>query len=199
MLRYDENKKLISSLSFRLESDAEKDIMTKGRWSKDCRYALINFMEDYQTAYALKRYDYLESIFSNDALIIVGHVLKRTELPDQKQWNLSENDVRTMEYDKDTYFKNLSNVFNAQDYIDIRFADTDFSRQMVSDDASKTGGEDIFGVRLLQEYNSSTYGDTGYLFLMVDLRDQKRPIIHVRAWQPDKLDIKHLLGLKDLY
>ena len=199
VLRYDENKKLISSLSFRLESDAEKDIMTKGRWSKDCRYALINFMEDYQTAYALKRYDYLESIFSNDALIIVGHVLKRTELPDQKQWNLSENDVRTMEYDKDTYFKNLSNVFNAQDYIDIRFADTDFSRQMVSDDASKTGGEDIFGVRLLQEYNSSTYGDTGYLFLMVDLRDQKRPIIHVRAWQPDKVDMKHLLGLKDLY
>lgn len=199
VLRYDENKKLITSLSFRLASDAENDIMTKGRWSKDCRYALINFMEDYQTAYALKRYDYLESIFSDDALIIVGHVLKKTVLPDQKQWNLSENDVRTMEYDKSTYFKNLSNVFNKQDYIDIRFSDTDFTRQMVSDDASKTGGEDIFGIRLLQEYNSTTYGDTGYLFLMVDLRDQKRPVIHVRAWQPDKVDMKHLLGLKDLY
>ena len=191
-------KKLITSLSFRLDSESENDIMNKGRWSTECRYTLLNFMEDYQTAYALKRYDYLESIFSNDALIIVGHVLKRTVLPDQMTLNLSDEEVRLMQYDKETYFNNLSRTFASQEYINIRFAETDFTRQMNSTDANKSGGEDIFGVRLLQEYNSTTYGDTGYLFLMVDLRDHKRPVIHVRAWQPDKIDMKKLIGLKDL-
>ena len=198
VFRFDNDKKLITSLSFRLDSDAENDIMKKGRWSEDCRYTLLNFMEDYQTAYALKRYDYLESIFSDDALIIVGHVLKRTVLPDQMTLNLSEEEVKKERKDKKTYFENLSRVFAKQEYINIRFAETDFTRQLNSLDANKTGGEDIFGVRLLQEYNSATYGDTGYLFLMVDLRDQERPVIHVRAWQPDKVDVNKLIGLKDL-
>lgn len=198
VFRFDNEKKLITSLSFRLDSESENDIMNKGRWSTECRYTLLNFMEDYQTAYALKRYDYLESIFSNDALIIVGHVLKRTVLPDHVTLNLSEEEVRLIELDKKSYFNNLSRVFESQEYIDIRFAETDFTRQMNSLSADKSGGEDIFGVRLLQEYNSTTYGDTGYLFLMVDLRDHKRPVIHVRAWQPDKVDMKKLIGLKDL-
>ena len=198
VFRFDEEKNLITSLSFRLTSEAENDIMRKGRWSIDCRYALVNFMEDYQTAYAMKRYDYLESIFSDDALIIVGHVLKRTVIDDRMKFDLSADEVRLMEYDKKTYFDNLSKVFASQEYIDIKFAETDFTRQMNSNDANKVGGEDIFGVRLFQEYNSTTYGDTGYLFLMVDLRDQKHPVIHVRAWQPDKVDVDKLVGLKDL-
>lgn len=198
VFRFDNDKKLITSLSFRLDSDAENDIMKKGRWSEDCRYTLLNFMEDYQTAYALKRYDYLESIFSDDALIIVGHVLKRTVLPDQMTLNLSEEEVKKERKDKKTYFEDLSRVFASQEYIDIKFTETDFTRQLNSLDANKTGGEDIFGVRLLQEYNSTNYGDTGYLFLMVDLRDQERPVIHVRAWQPDKVDVNKLIGLKDL-
>ena len=96
------------------------------------------------------------------------------------------------------YFKNLSRTFNTQEYINIRFTDTDFIRQQVPDENGVVKGEDIFGVRLLQEYHSTTYGDVGYLFLMVDLRDTKRPIIHVRAWQPDKVDINKLVGLDNL-
>lgn len=198
VFRFDNEKKLITSLSFRLSSEAENDIMKKGRWSLDCRYALLNFMEDYQTAYALKRYDYLESIFSDDALIIIGHVLQKKVIPDQARFNLSDKEVERVTKDKKTYFEDLSKIFASQEYIDIRFAETNFTRQLNSADASKTDGEDIFGVQLHQEYNSTTYGDIGYLFLMVDLRNQKQPIIHVRAWQPDKGDINKLINLSDL-
>ena len=198
VFRFDNEKKLITSLSFRLFSEAENDIMKKGRWSLDCRYALLNFMEDYQTAYALKRYDYLESIFSDDALIIVGHVLQRKVLKDQMRFNFSDEEVKRVTKDKKTYFNDLSKIFASQEYIDIRFAETNFTRQLNSEDANKTDGEDIFGVQLHQEYNSTTYGDVGYLFLMVDLRDTKQPIIHVRAWQPDKGDLNRLINLSDL-
>lgn len=200
VFRFDNESKLITSLAFRLSSIAENDIATKNKWNNDCKLALINFLEDYQTAYALKRYDYLESIFSDDALFIVGHVLQKNkdELKDIKQFKLPEEEIELLRMDKNTYFERLSKVFKSQEYINIRFTETDFQRQMVSADDENSEGEDIFGVRLLQEYQSTTYGDVGYLFLMVDLRDTKRPVIHVRAWQPDKVDINKLVTLKNL-
>lgn len=200
VFRFDSKTKLITSLAFRLSSVAENDIASKNRWDNNCRLSLISFLEDYQTAYALKRYDYLESIFSDDALIIVGHVLKKNndEVKDIKKFNLSENEIQLLRMNKNAYFERLSRVFKSQEYINIRFTETDFKRQMYSNDESKINGEDIFGVRLLQEYHSTTYGDVGYLFLMVDLRDKQRPVIHVRAWQPEKVDINELVNLKDL-
>ena len=200
VFRFDNESKLITSLAFRLSSIAENDIATKNKWNNDCKFALVNFLEDYQTAYALKRYDYLESIFSDDALFIVGHVLQKNtdELKDIKHFKLPKEEVELLRMDKNSYFERLSNVFKSQEYINIRFAETDFQRQMGSADDENSEGEDIFGVRLLQEYQSTTYGDVGYLFLMVDLRDAKRPVIHVRAWQPDKMDINKLVTLKNL-
>ena len=200
VFRFDNESRLITSMAFRLSSEAENDIATKNKWENNCKLALINFLEDYQTAYALKRYDYLESIFSDDALIIVGHVLKRNnnELKDVKQFNLPAQEVELLRMDKNAYFDRLSRVFMSQEYINIRFTETDFKRQLFSTDEANTNGEDIFGVRLLQEYHSATYGDVGYLFLMVDLRDVQRPVIHVRAWQPDKVDINKLVNLRDL-
>lgn len=199
VFRFDNNTRLISSLAFRLSSIAENDITSKSKWPAECRLSLISFLEDYQTAYALKRYDYLESIFSDDALIIVGHIVEKpkTEMTDIKELNLPTKEVELIRMNKNQYFERMSNVFNSQEYINIRFTETVFTKQKSSSDEGKNG-EDIFGVRLLQEYTSATYGDVGYLFLMVDLRDKLRPVIHVRAWQPDKTDINTLVGLKDI-
>lgn len=202
VFRFDKQTNLISSIAFRLDSQAENNIYSKTIWPLDNRLTLISFLEDYQTAYALKRYDYLESIFSDDALIITGHVLKKVEnpMPDRMTFNLPSNQITMIKQDKDSYFKNLANVFNKQEFIHIRFGETDFQRQMsMGDDESynKKEYKDIYGVRLFQEYKSGTYSDEGYLFLMVDLR-KEMPIIHVRAWQPDKIGINDVMSLKNL-
>ncbi|MBQ8221769.1 MAG: hypothetical protein IJZ87_00245 [Bacteroidales bacterium] len=191
VFRFDHTTKKVSSLAFRLSSITEKDIITKTAWPEEARLVLINFLEDYQTAYALKRHDYLESIYSADALIIVGHVIKKTVIPDRVQFNISEDEVRLMQHDKETYFANLSRTFKSQDYINVRFAETEFTR------AKSATNKEVYGIRLLQEYYSSTYGDIGYLFLLVDLTDNT-PLIHVRAWQPDEVDLEKLMGMKDL-
>ena len=47
-------------------------------------------------------------------------------------------------------------------------------------------------------YAEDNYGDVGYLFLLVDLRSEL-PIIHVRAWQNDKLPLGSLIELNDFY
>lgn len=191
VFRFDSETRKIVSIAFRLSSITERDIVTKSKWSEEARLTLINFLEDYQTAYALKRHDYLESIYSDDALIIVGHVVKKTVIPDQAQFNFSDDDVKLMQYDKNTYFKNLARTFNSQDYINIKFESTDFTR------AKSSTNREVYGVRLLQRYYSTTYGDVGYLFLLVDLTDEN-PLIHVRAWQPDEVELEKLMGMKDL-
>ena len=191
VFRFNDKSKKIESIAFRLSSVTERDIVKKSKWSQESRMILINFLEDYQTAYALKRLDYLESIYSDDALIVVGHVVKKTVVPDRVQFNISENEVKLMQYDKDTYFKNLTRTFKSQEYINLHFADTEFTKAYTS---SK---REVYGVRLLQEYYSSTYGDIGYLFLLVDLTDE-HPLIHVRAWQPDEVELSKLMGMKDL-
>lgn len=191
VFRFDSETRKIVSIAFRLSSITERDIVTKSKWSEEARLTLINFLEDYQTAYALKRHDYLESIYSDDALIIVGHVVKKTVIPDQAQFNFSDDDVKLMQYDKNTYFKNLARTFKSQDYINIKFEDTDFTR------AKSSTNREVYGVRLLQRYYSTTYGDVGYLFLLVDLTDEN-PLIHVRAWQPDEVELEKLMGMKDL-
>ncbi len=189
VFRFDTINQVVTSLAFRLSNQSEYDIISKTKWPEESRLVLVNFLEDYQTAYALKRHHYLESIYSDDALIIVGRLVKRTEIPDRLTLKLTEEEAELTKYDKDTYMKNLAMCFGNNEYIRLRFTETEFTR------ANNTN--DVYGVRVRQEYFSSSYGDVGYLFLLVDLRGDM-PLIHVRAWQPDKVDIEKLMNMSDV-
>ena len=57
VFRFNYDTKKVESIAFRLSSVTEKDIVTRTKWSEEARLVLINFLEDYQTAYALKRHD----------------------------------------------------------------------------------------------------------------------------------------------
>ena len=189
VFRFDTINHVVTSLAFRLSDQAEYDIISKTKWPEESRLILVNFLEDYQTAYALKRHHYLESIYSDDALIIVGRMVKKTVIPDRMTLKLTEEEAELTKYDKDTYMKNLSMCFKNNEYIRLRFTETDFTK------ANNT--KDVYGVRVRQEYFSSSYGDVGYLFLLVDLRGSM-PLIHVRAWQPDKVDLDKLMNMSDV-
>ena len=107
VFRFNDDSKKVESIAFRLSAITEQDIVGKSKWSKESRMVLINFLEDYQTAYALKRYDYLESIFSDDALIIVGHVVEKpeTDMTDRKELNLPTKEVELLKMNKNQYFE----------------------------------------------------------------------------------------------
>lgn len=184
--RFDENN-LIESLAFTLSDVAERDILSKGKWDRNSRLLLMSFLEDYQTAYALGRIDYLERIFSENALIIVGNKVERTVLADNV---IITESVKYDTLSKTQYMKRLKQHFRTKEYINLNFTDTDFKRA--------SDGDEFYGIRVRQEYFSSNYGDVGYLFLLVDLRFDE-PIIHVRAWQNDKLPLETLFGLSDVY
>jgi len=178
---------IIESLAFTLSNVAENDILNKGKWQRDSRLTLMTFLEDYQTAYALGRIDYLERIFSENALIIVGNKVERRVL---KDGIVIKESVKYDTMSKAQYMDRLRGHFKTKEYINLNFTDTDFERA--------TNKKEFYGIRVRQEYFSSNYGDVGYLFLLVDLRYDE-PIIHVRAWQNDKLPLDELFDLSDCY
>ena len=166
----------INGLSFALNKPAVDDIMNRTAWGDTVKNVLINFLESYKTAYALKRYDYINSIFSDDALIITGSVLKHSATGEKQP--MDRHVVKYTKQTKQEYMKKLGYIFNSSEFINLRFADNQVRK-------SGVGGE-VYGIQIKQDYFSSSYGDTGYLFLMVDLNNPKEPIIHVRTWQPEK-------------
>ena len=178
---------LVESLAFTLSDVAESDILSKGKWNRDSRLQLMSFLEDYQTAYALGRIDYLERIFSENALIIVGNKLEVSKMVNDRV--VIVDNVKYDTLSKSQYMKRLREHFGRKKYINLNFTDTDFERS--------SRNPNFYGIRVRQEYFSDTYGDVGYLFLLVDLRFDE-PLIHVRAWQNDKLPMEDLFGLSDL-
>ncbi len=173
---------LIESLAFGLGSVARKDIfsMQGEAWSDYMKMVVVTFLENYKTAFALKRLDFIETMFDDDAVIIVGHVVKKAEKRREGDAQIIENKehVTYARKTKAEYMAQLKRCFASNQFINIRFANTDVGAVDV--------GEDTYGIQLRQEYFSSSYGDVGYLYLMVDFLNPDEPIIKVRTWQPER-------------
>jgi len=69
----------------------------------------------------------------------------------------------------------LRTVFRNNNFINVRFDEIEVMRH--------GGNPNIYGVTLQQHWNSSTYRDQGWLFLMIDFTDESNPLIWVRTWQ----------------
>lgn len=179
---FDSRSKRISNLSFGLGEQAEQEILQKSEWPETARTSLMNFLENYKTAYSLKRLGYLRDIFSDDAIIVTGKVVHRMERvtsgDGQSKWQ-NNRYVKLTRQSKSQYMTNLERSFRSKEFINIRFADNEVKRV-------GRGEDNVYGIQIRQDYFSNNYGDSGYLFLMVDLKDPKKPMIEVRTWQEEK-------------
>ena len=192
-------EKKIDCLAFGLDKDATEDILTKGKWPDAARLSILEFLENYKTAFALKRLDYIESIFDNNAIIIVGHVTKKHNYVsgDGKQIATSDNPVVTKtRYEKKAYIERLARAFKSNEFINIRFANNNVRRAGLHGEFGER-----YGIQIKQDYYSSNYADKGYLFLLVDLNDPDKPVIYIRTWQeePDMPKVPGDNGLIGLY
>lgn len=181
----------ICNINFALSKTAINDILNKGErfGSNEEKYFLINFLENYKTAYCLENLDYLSSVFSDDALIVVGTVLKPSKQIDGMYNLLEDQNVKYTRYSKEEYITHLQKAFDSKEFVNVQFEENQIK---------KTGGDEkIYGIQLAQNYWSSNYSDKGYLFLMLDLNDTLNPTIYVRTWQPEKNTDGSIIGLEN--
>lgn len=181
VFRFDHDSGKIKSLAYALTERAENDIFREAQWSSASRYSLLQFMEDYQTAFALKRYDYIESIFSDDALIIVGSVKPGARKRFFESQDFPAPDKVTYKsFNKSDYMRKVKHDFRNKSFIQLVFEDTSIS---------KVGGteefldNEVLWIELKQQYTSSNYSDKGYLALQINMR-RDGSLINVRTWTP---------------
>lgn len=165
----------ITGVRMALENNQYYSVMQQGSAVTDTRRRLeiLKFVEDFRCYYNEKNLSALEKVYADDALIITGSVLKN------KESNFGLPSIKYRKQDKKQYLQSLKGIFARNKYIDIKFDKISVVRHGTK--------PDFYGVTLHQDWNTSTYSDKGWLFLLWDFRDEQNPVIHVRTWQPNQV------------
>lgn len=169
----------IARFNIAISTQLYLNVLREGLEVKDKYYRelILDFTERFRTAYNTHNINFLDAVFSEDALIITGHVVERRtadgiRLPDK---------VELKKQTKKEYLSKLRQIFKRdhKNLIRVTFDDIKIRRHPSPEH------DKVYGVTLHQGYTSGTYHDDGYLFLMWDFTDEQQPKIHVRTWQPD--------------
>ena len=182
-----------------LEQNIYSNILQNSIDVADQRYRelILDFTERFRTAYNEHNIGFMEQIFSEDALIVTGQVIKRetrdgVKLPDEIVYNVKS---------KHEYLTKLKQTFDSdkKNLIHVTFEDLEVMRHPNVNDPDYAR---VYGVTLRQKYRSGTYSDDGYVFLLWDFSDESKPKIMVRTWQPhsfkgEKIDIYTVDTFKD--
>lgn len=167
----------ISSFYFSLNQNLYKRVIQSSVEVTDVRrrQLILDYVERFRTAYNQRDLGFLRDIFSEDALIITGKVIKRSQdgipLPDK---------IVYTKQNKKEYLDHLAVIFKQAKYIKVSFDNINVVRHATE--------PDFYGVTLFQGYATNTYSDQGYVFLLWDFTDEDAPLIHVRTWQPDTFE-----------
>ena len=156
----------------------------------DNRRMILNYCEHLRTSYTTKDIDFLRQVFSNQALIIVGNVVRSADNYSATGIEGDEKVTFSLKTKKE-YLERLEKVFAANKKIDVKFTDFRIMRHPTM--------EGIYGVSMKQKYTSDRYSDDGYLFILWDFRNKSMPLIHVRTWQPAASvnGEKEIIGIRD--
>lgn len=171
----DSNTKQITHVAMGLGREAMNDVVLGHLdWSEKSRTRIVGFLEDYRTAYATKNLEYLDKVFDDNAVIVLG---KRLQVAPQlnKEGYMNNHRVQFTQLTKREFLRNLRRQFQSKDYINLHFSQNRIYQLQK--------GVERYGIEIKQDYYSSNYGDTGYLTLIFDLTNPDQTVIHVRTWQ----------------
>ena len=140
------------------------------------RLELIDFIEKFRTAYNRKDTANISNKFSEDAEIFTGRVTKVKKVEGEGY----EEKIEYFKKTKKEYISDLQRTFDNNRVIDIKFDEIELQQH--------TKYDHIFGAMFTQEWKSTNYNDFGYVFLYIDFRDEKNPLIKVRAWSPEQFE-----------
>lgn len=143
------------------------------------RQLILDYVEQFRTAYNQKDINFLNQVFSDDALIITGKVITTRHAE-----GFTSQKIQYNKQSKEQYIRNLRGVFARNSYIKVTFDEIEVMRHPVN--------PNFYGVTLKQGWTSGRYHDDGYLFLLWDFTNENAPQVHVRTWQPDKIGGKAL-------
>lgn len=172
---FDKNGRIVD-FNFTLGINQYMRIIKEGEELDDLdrRMQILHYVEQFRNAYNQKDINFMDAVFSEDALIITGKVIRR--VPNELQIRSARPEIQYTKQSKQQYLANLKRVFARNGYINVKFDEIKVLRHGAN--------PNFYGVTLIQHWNSSTYSDEGILFLVWNFENPDSPQINVRTWQP---------------
>lgn len=191
-----DSKGQISDFRFALDATVGESMERGGDVADmEHRLKILTYCDRFRTAYNTKDMNFLRQVFSDDALIITGTVVTT------KKSEMAPPSIRYKKQNKEEYLSKLQKAFDKNKWIDVRFSEIGSHGEGESGMSvtRSTENPNIYGVRLRQEWHSSTYSDVGYIFLLWDFTDEAHPVIHVRTWQPKYLGTNQEISADEIF
>ena len=172
---FDKTGKIVD-FNFTLGMNMYTEILKKGEelGDLDRRMQIIDWCEHFAKAYCDKNMKFMQTIFSDDAIIITGKMTMQRVRTDMGMKDQAK--VKYVQQTKAQYLSNLSKVFASNSYVNVKFDDYTVIRHGAK--------PNYYGVTLRQKWHTARYSDEGTVFLIWDFTNEEAPRILVRTWQP---------------
>ena len=172
---FDKTGKIVD-FNFTLGMNMYTEILKKGEelGDLDRRMQIIDWCEHFAKAYCDKNMKFMQTIFSDDAIIITGKMTMQRVHTDMGMKDQAK--VKYVQQTKSQYLSNLSRVFASNSYVNVKFEDYTVIRHGAK--------PNYYGVTLRQKWHTARYSDEGTVFLLWDFSNEEAPRILVRTWQP---------------
>ena len=172
---FDKTGKIVD-FNFTMGMNMYTEILKKGEelGDLDRRMQIIDWCEHFAKAYCDKNMKFMQTIFSDDAIIITGKMTMQRVHTDMGMKDQAK--VKYVQQTKSQYLSNLSRVFASNSYVNVKFEDYTVIRHGAK--------PNYYGVTLRQKWHTARYSDEGTVFLIWDFTNEEAPRILVRTWQP---------------
>lgn len=172
---FDKTGKIVD-FNFTMGMNMYTEILKKGEelGDLDRRMQIIDWCEHFAKAYCDKNMKFMQTIFSDDAIIITGKMTMQRVRTDMGMKDQAK--VKYVQQTKSQYLSNLSKVFASNSYVNVKFEDYTVIRHGAK--------PNYYGVTLRQKWHTARYSDEGTVFLIWDFTNEEAPRILVRTWQP---------------
>ncbi len=172
---FDKTGKIVD-FNFTMGMNMYTEILKKGEelGDLDRRMQIIDWCEHFAKAYCDKNMKFMQTIFSDDAIIITGKMTMQRVHTDMGMKDQAK--VKYVQQTKSQYLSNLSRVFASNSYVNVKFEDYTVIRHGAK--------PNYYGVTLRQKWHTARYSDEGTVFLIWDFSNEEAPRILVRTWQP---------------
>ena len=172
---FDKTGKIVD-FNFTLGMNMYTEILKKGEelGDLDRRMQIIDWCEHFAKAYCDKNMKFMQTIFSDDAIIITGKMTMQRVHTDMGMKDQAK--VKYVQQTKSQYLSNLSRVFASNSYVNVKFEDYTVIRHGAK--------PNYYGVTLRQKWHTARYSDEATVFLIWDFTNEEAPRILVRTWQP---------------
>lgn len=168
--------------AWELQEDVSKIMFSPGGVADTRqRREILKWVEDFRCYYNERNIEALKKVYSDDALIITGSVVTQRKNGGDMGVRMEQKVNYTVQ-SKEQYINKLTRIFNNNRRVNV-----EFDHISVVMHGAKPN---IYGVTLHQKWQTSSYSDEGWLFLLWDFNDPEKPQIHVRTWQPDQVVAK---------